>query len=280
MNRHDEHTQSRLGDAFTALNKASTMDSLRSAHPTLLATCSAHVAEIVRNLHEVIGNTTTAARRMNADTDDSTVAEAYDGTRAILATASRTARSLHTTLIDLHTMAWGARDMAPRQRAATSGRDIRDLLDTAQWGLAGGAQHITADPLTLAWITEALMTIADRVASLLSASAAAAGRLAELAATSAETTAYQQVKDKAASASQSAVRLHRHLSTAATRAGDARARAVRKCPECGEPALPKTPQDLTPIQKRAKRKPAWSHRDGSQLCPVVGRDGYEPAQPA
>ncbi|WNV83245.1 hypothetical protein [Umezawaea sp. Da 62-37] len=280
MNRHDEHTQSRLGDAFAALSKATTKDSLRSAHPTLLATCSAYFAEIVRNLHAVVGNTTTAARRMNADTDDVTVAEAYDGTRAACVTAGRIARHLHTMLIDLHTLAWAARDSAARKRAATSGMDIRDLLETAQWGLAGGARHVTTDPLTLAWTVEALMTVADRVASLLSATAAAAQRLADEATTPAETTAYREVHNKAASAAQAAVRLHRTLSTAATRAGDARARAVRKCPECGEPALSKTPQDLTPSQRRGKHRPAWSHRDGTQLCPVVGRDGYEPAQPA
>jgi hypothetical protein len=279
VNRHDEHTQSRLGDAFTALNKASGMDSLRSAHPTLLATCSSHFAEIVRGLVAVIGTTTTAARRMNENTQDATVGEAYDGTRAACATAARTARALHTLLLDLHTQAWGARDLAPRTPAPTTGTDIRDLLETAQQGL-GGAQHVTEDPVTLAWIIHTLMKVADRVACLLSASAAAALQLANQGARSSETTAYHAVKDKASQATRAAIRLHNTLSTAATRAGDARLRAVRTCPECGEPALPRTPQDLTPVQRRATRKPAWSHRDGSQLCPVVGRDGYEPAQPA
>lgn len=279
MNHHDEHTQTRLGDAFTALNKASTNDSLRSAHPTLLATCSAHFAEIVRGLHQVVGSTTTAARRMNENTQDPTVGEAYDGTRAACVTAARTARSLWRLLLDLHTLAWSARDMAPRTPAPTSGMDIRDLLDTAQLRL-GDASHVTTNPVTLAWTLHTLMQITDRVACLLSASAAAALHLANQGARASETAAYHEVKDKASHATRAAIRLHNNLSTAATRAEDARARAVRKCPECGEPALPKTPQDLTPIQRRAKRKPTWSHHDGTQLCPVVGRDGDQPAQPA
>ena len=47
------------------------------------------------------------------------------------------------------------------------------------------------------------------------------------------------------------------------------------CPECGEKAIAARPQDLTPSQKPNPQEHA--HSDGTQLCPVMGRDGYEPA---
>lgn len=48
------------------------------------------------------------------------------------------------------------------------------------------------------------------------------------------------------------------------------------CSECGEPAQQVSPNDWLPAWGSA---PAWSHMDGSALCPVVGANGYEPAQP-
>lgn len=52
------------------------------------------------------------------------------------------------------------------------------------------------------------------------------------------------------------------------------------CPECGEDAVKRTPTDLTPQQEHdSRRRPWFAHRDGTQLCPVVGPYGYEPAQP-
>jgi hypothetical protein len=50
------------------------------------------------------------------------------------------------------------------------------------------------------------------------------------------------------------------------------------CPECGE-AVPRPPDDLVPWQAHGLAAPAWSHTDGSSLCPVVGPDGYRPADP-
>lgn len=50
------------------------------------------------------------------------------------------------------------------------------------------------------------------------------------------------------------------------------------CPECGEEAIKRTPRDLTPQQQDDARRPRFSHRDGTQLCPVVGPRGYEPAE--
>ena len=67
--------------------------------------------------------------------------------RAACVSAGRTARHLHTTLLDLHSLAWAARDLKPRTAAAGSGIDIRDLLETAHLRL-GGAEHVTTDPLT------------------------------------------------------------------------------------------------------------------------------------
>lgn len=51
------------------------------------------------------------------------------------------------------------------------------------------------------------------------------------------------------------------------------------CPECGEEAVQRSPYDLTPQQTRERPHPVVSHRDGTQLCPVVGPHGYEPTQP-
>jgi hypothetical protein len=51
------------------------------------------------------------------------------------------------------------------------------------------------------------------------------------------------------------------------------------CPECGEPAHRGTPTDLTPMQRTAGIRPRYRHADGSQLCPVVGPHGYQPAPP-
>ena len=51
------------------------------------------------------------------------------------------------------------------------------------------------------------------------------------------------------------------------------------CPECGEPAHRGTPTDLTPIQRSAAVPPRYRHGDGTQLCPVVGPHGYQPAPP-
>jgi hypothetical protein len=51
------------------------------------------------------------------------------------------------------------------------------------------------------------------------------------------------------------------------------------CPECGEPAHRGTPVDLTPTQRTAAELPRYRHADGTQLCPVVGPHGYQPAPP-
>lgn len=47
------------------------------------------------------------------------------------------------------------------------------------------------------------------------------------------------------------------------------------CSECSEPA-----QDVPPTEWLVPApRPRWSHLDGTPLCPVVGPNGYEPAQP-
>jgi hypothetical protein len=51
------------------------------------------------------------------------------------------------------------------------------------------------------------------------------------------------------------------------------------CPECVEKVVKKTPRDLTPWQRHRGDRPRYSHRDGTQLCPVMGRHGYQPATP-
>lgn len=51
------------------------------------------------------------------------------------------------------------------------------------------------------------------------------------------------------------------------------------CPECGEPAHRGIPTDLTPVQRTAAGLPRYCHADGTQLCPVLGPGGYQPAAP-
>src|ERR1022692_2521229 len=52
------------------------------------------------------------------------------------------------------------------------------------------------------------------------------------------------------------------------------------CPECGEDAVNHSPSDLVPWEAHGMTRPAWSHKDGSSLCPVPGpAGGYQPAQP-
>lgn len=53
----------------------------------------------------------------------------------------------------------------------------------------------------------------------------------------------------------------------------------RICPVCSEPVIQRVPRDLTPQQRTTGTTLRHSHRDGTQLCPVMGRDGYEPAEP-
>jgi hypothetical protein len=45
-----------------------------------------------------------------------------------------------------------------------------------------------------------------------------------------------------------------------------------RCPECDEPVRPRVPTDLVPAGE-------WSHLDGTQLCPEIGRNGHRPADP-
>ena len=49
-----------------------------------------------------------------------------------------------------------------------------------------------------------------------------------------------------------------------------------QCPECGEPAVEDPPDRWTQAYGPA---PRFSHFDGEPLCPVMGANGYEPAQP-
>ena len=49
------------------------------------------------------------------------------------------------------------------------------------------------------------------------------------------------------------------------------------CPECGETAILAMPTDLTPTQRQHPPYPRWRHLDGTQLCPMIGDHGYEPA---
>ncbi|MGJ6962546.1 hypothetical protein ACSDR0_11615 [Streptosporangium sp. G11] len=48
------------------------------------------------------------------------------------------------------------------------------------------------------------------------------------------------------------------------------------CPECRESVQRQAPARWTPANGPA---PAHSHLDGEPLCPVMGANGYEPAQP-
>jgi hypothetical protein len=49
-----------------------------------------------------------------------------------------------------------------------------------------------------------------------------------------------------------------------------------QCPGCGEPAVEDAPDRWTQAYGPA---PRFSHYDGEPLCPVMGPNGYEPAQP-
>ncbi len=51
------------------------------------------------------------------------------------------------------------------------------------------------------------------------------------------------------------------------------------CPECGEPAVARPPRTLLRYAVHGMSTPAWSHRDGEPLCPVMGAGGYRPAEP-
>lgn len=51
------------------------------------------------------------------------------------------------------------------------------------------------------------------------------------------------------------------------------------CPECDEETIKRVPYDLTPQQQHDCWRPRFAHRDGTQLCPVVGPRGYEPSEP-
>ncbi|WP_239335073.1 hypothetical protein [Frankia sp. CiP3] len=52
------------------------------------------------------------------------------------------------------------------------------------------------------------------------------------------------------------------------------------CPECDEEVISEPPtDDLTPYAAHGLTAPAWAHLDGTPLCPVIGPDGYQPAQP-
>ncbi|MGF7236471.1 MAG: hypothetical protein ACQSGP_16120 [Frankia sp.] len=51
------------------------------------------------------------------------------------------------------------------------------------------------------------------------------------------------------------------------------------CPECGELAVNRPPTTLFPYTAHGAARPEWSHTDGEPLCPIVGPDGYHPAQP-
>jgi hypothetical protein len=87
--------------------------------------------------------------------------------------------------------------------------------------------------------------------------------------------------DELAAATKGARRTTRVLRGLETQAADLKAAAqdLKRCPECGEPAVRATPTDLTPLQRAQGVRPGFAHRDRTQLCPVVGTDGYEPAQP-
>jgi hypothetical protein len=51
------------------------------------------------------------------------------------------------------------------------------------------------------------------------------------------------------------------------------------CPECGEVAVERPPVSMGLASLRSTKPHTFSHFDGEPLCPVVGADGYEPAQP-
>jgi hypothetical protein len=49
------------------------------------------------------------------------------------------------------------------------------------------------------------------------------------------------------------------------------------CPECQKPAHAVAPREC--LLSGWIPRPRFSHSDGTTLCPVVGPDGYEPAEP-
>ena len=51
------------------------------------------------------------------------------------------------------------------------------------------------------------------------------------------------------------------------------------CPECGEDVVKKPPKDKVLWKAHGLKRPGYSHTDGTALCPVVGRKGYQPAEP-
>jgi hypothetical protein len=190
----------------------------------MLASCCAPLAEIGRTLVRCVDTTTTtttAARRMSGNTEDATLAEALDGTAATLRAAGRGARGPHRTLLDLHTTAWGAREVSAVKSQPRSGLDVRDRLDAVSLRL-GGAEHITSDPTTLTWALTALTHLADRLIVLLTAATKAATRLSDLAVIgSVEETAHRDTATTADQSARTGRLLHRHLSTATARAADA-----------------------------------------------------------
>jgi hypothetical protein len=48
------------------------------------------------------------------------------------------------------------------------------------------------------------------------------------------------------------------------------------CPECGEPVQRRPPASWQPAWGP---RPGWSHLDGEPLCPMMGPQGYRPAEP-
>ncbi|WP_199443857.1 hypothetical protein [Umezawaea beigongshangensis] len=282
MITRDTHVQDALTEAVTALNRASDADAtLKTATALGLAGTIAPLVGVAKGVAQVVANCTTSARRMSEQTEDAAVGEAHHGTRLATRAAARTLQGLRAHLVETHTAAWNARAAA----AVTSSPGVaaRDHLEVADRALtqAGnlGLHRAGTDPIALASTTHALPHIADRLVSLIEACRNAAHRLAEQATTPAEQTAHRDTEHAAYQAVRTAHSLRRTLATLAGRAQEARALAVRKCPECGEAALAHTPDDLTPAQRNSRRRPAWSHRDGTQLCPVMGTGGYEPAKP-
>lgn len=51
------------------------------------------------------------------------------------------------------------------------------------------------------------------------------------------------------------------------------------CPECGGEAVKRPPREKVPWRAYGLKRPRYSHADGTSLCPVVGRGGYQPAEP-
>lgn len=54
------------------------------------------------------------------------------------------------------------------------------------------------------------------------------------------------------------------------------------CPECDEPVVNRAPHRGSRTGWALNVEPRrleWSHEDGEPLCPVVIKDGYQPALP-